>query len=136
MQKSKANIVAAVVIAAVVVAAVAAMLAMRGGADGGLRAVVHVDGGTTYELPLSEDAELVVATPGTDYSNTVVVEDGAVFVREANCENLDCVHQGKLDAPGHLPHKLWIEVVADGGEEGTMDVGAAAGSEGVDVVSR
>ena len=139
--KSKANIVVGAVIVIIVAVAVAAMLVMRsGGTEGGLRAVVHVDGGTTHELPLSDNAELEVLTPGTDFSNTVVVEDGAVYVREANCDNQDCVHQGKLDAPGHqiicLPHKLWIEVVADGEGSGAMDTSAVSGGEGLDVVSR
>ena len=144
--KSRANMIVGAIVAAVLVAAVLAYaLAQAGGgaADGAqLRAVVHDGEGATYELPLSQDAELPVTTAlGT---NVVVVENGAVYVREADCDNQDCVHQGKLSAPGHqiicLPHKLWIEVTAEGEGNGEMDVDAVAdgsSSEGdLDVVAR
>jgi len=137
-QAGKANIIAGALVVVVLIVALVAMFAMRNSGTGELRAVVHASDGQVYELPLSEDAEQTVATDlGT---NVVVVERGSVFVREADCDNQDCVHQGTLDAPGHqiicLPHKLWIEVVAQGDSGGTMDVGAAAGSEELDVVSR
>lgn len=135
---SKANVVVGSLVAAVLAVALAFALMPASGSPGGLRAIVHDGDGGTHELPLSEDAELVVTTSrGT---NVVVVEGGAVRVREADCDNLDCVRQGEVDAPGRqvicLPHELWIEVVAEGGESGRMDVNAAAGSEGFDAVAR
>ncbi len=132
----KANIVLGAVVAIVVVAAVAAFAMLQApsaqtDAHGAYRAIVHDADGKTWELPLDRDGETVVETSlGT---NVVAVESGGVFVREADCGNQDCVHQGRIDAPGKqiicLPHKLWIEIVAsDDRGAGQMDVAAVAGS--------
>ena len=143
--RNRANVIVGAAVAAVLVVAVVAFALMQaGGASDGaqLTAVVHDGDGGVRELALSADAEVTVTTSlGT---NVVVVEGGAVFVREADCDNQDCVHQGKLEGPGHqiicLPHKLWIEVVAEGQQGGSMDTGAVAGdgaSEGsLDAVAR
>lgn len=128
--KNKANIAVGVAVIVVLLAAVGAFAYMQLGAGGGsMRALVHDGDGAVREIPLDRDSETVVTTGlGT---NTVVVENGAVFVREADCDNQDCVHQGRLNAPGRqiicLPHKLWIEVVADGQSSGSMDTSAVAG---------
>ena len=142
MRGRRANIIAGAVIAVAVIAAIGVYVGMQMGAgsDGAeLQAIVHDGEGKTHELPLGQDTELEVSTSlGT---NVVVVSDGAVHVREADCENQDCVHQGSISAPGRqiicLPHKLWVEVVPEGGESGTMDVGSVAGGEdGLDAVAR
>lgn len=132
--KSKANIVVGVIVGLVLVAAIALYASMQlSGGNAAMRAVVHDGDGGVLELSLDENQERAIATSfGT---NVVVVENGAVFVREADCDNQDCVHQGKVSAPGKqiicLPHKLWIEVLADG-EDGSssMNVEAAAGGDG------
>ena len=142
--RGKANIVVGVIVGLTLVAAVAVYAVMQMGAGGTtMRAVVHDGDGGVRELSLAEDQEQVVTTSlGT---NVVVVEDGVVYVREADCDNQDCVHQGKVSAPGKqiicLPHKLWIEVVADGEmPAGEMDVNAVAGGDGkaenLDAVAR
>lgn len=138
MAKSRANILVGAIVIVVLAAAIGAFAYMQIGAqaaggaasDGApLRAIVHDGEGGVFELPLDQDAELPVST-GLG-ANTIVVEGGAVFVSEADCDNQDCVHQGKIDAPGRqiicLPHKLWIEVVADGQQSGAMDTDAVAG---------
>lgn len=135
----RANVIAGAVIAVVVVIAVVAMAAPRMTAPAsGLRALVHDGDGDVHELSLARDSETVITTSfGT---NVVVVEGGAVFVRDADCDNHDCIRQGSIDAPGRqiicLPHELWIEVVGADDAAGELDLDAAAGSEGVDVTSR
>lgn len=46
--------------------------------------------------------------------NTVVVENGEIFVREADCKGLDCVKRGRISSENEsiicLPHKLSIIV--------------------------
>lgn len=146
---AKANIVLALAVGVVLAAAIVALaIGAAGGGDAaagdGPVAVVHDGDGNVHELPLSDDATVTVTTSlGT---NVVVVEDGAVRVAEADCENHDCIRQGAISEPGRqvicLPHELWIEVVAPGGESGQMDVGAVAGADGsgasgdVDVIAR
>ena len=133
----RANILVGAAIAVAVVVAVA-LLAMPRPAETGLRALVHDGDGATHELPLDQDGEFPISTSlGT---NVVVVEGGAVYVRDADCDNHDCIRQGRIDAPGRqiicLPHKLWIEVVAPGDAPGQMNPDAANSSEGIDVTSR
>ena len=140
--RARANVVVGAVLAVVLVAAIAALVATRpvAGDAEGLRAVVHDGDGGVHELSLAQDSETTIETSfGT---NVIVVRDGAVFVGDADCDNHDCMHQGELRAPGRqiicLPHRLWIEVVAQGETgAGGMDVDAAAGGEGdFDAVAR
>jgi hypothetical protein len=143
MGVNRSNAIVGAIVAVVLIAALAAVVGMRIAVPSDsaeLRAVVHDSDGNAYEMPLSEDAEKTIQTSlGT---NVVVVQDGVVFVRDADCENHDCIHQGKLDAPGGqiicLPHELWIEVVADDQSTGHMDTSAVAGSgsEDFDAVAR
>ena len=143
----RANIFVGAVIAVVAAAAIAvfAWMQLGGASDGSpegarLVAVIHDGDGGTHAMPLDEDAEIVVET--SLGSNTVAVADGAVFVREADCANHDCMHQGSISAPGLqiicLPHKLWIEVAAEGDAgAGRMDTEAVASEEdGLDAVAR
>ncbi len=102
--------------------------------DGGDRVLVHDGDGNVHELSLSEDSTTTVETSlGT---NVVEVKDGAVYVSAADCDNHDCMRQGKIGAPGKqiicLPHKLWIEIVSAGDEGGQMDESAVNGSSSAD----
>lgn len=81
----------------------------------GADAVVTIDGKTAAVLPLSKNTVQVFQQDGL--SNTVCVEDGYVFVTEANCPNQDCVHQGKISKSGDtivcLPHRLTVTIVSE-----------------------
>ena len=141
--RGKANIVVGAIVGLVLVAAIVLYALMQAGGGTSMKAIVHDGDGGVHELSLAENQERAITTSlGT---NVVIVEGGAVYVREADCENQDCVHQGKVSAPGKqiicLPHKLWIEVVSDGETSATeMDVDAVAGDEGkaesLDAVTR
>lgn len=67
-----------------------------------------------------EGQELRIASPDGGY-NLVCIENGGVFVREADCENGDCIRQGTIHHTGEsiicLPHKLTVTIVgsADSG---------------------
>ena len=141
--RGKANIVVGAIVGLVLVAAIVLYALMQAGGGTSMKAIVHDGDGGVHELSLAENQERAITTSlGT---NVVIVENGAVYVREADCENQDCVHQGKVSAPGKqiicLPHKLWIEVVSDGETSAAeMDVDAVAGNEGkaesLDAVAR
>lgn len=141
--RGKANIVVGAIVGLVLVAAIVLYALMQAGGGTSMKAIVHDGDGGVHELSLAENQERAITTSlGT---NVVIVENGAVYVREADCENQDCVHQGKVNTPGKqiicLPHKLWIEVVSDGETSAAeMDVDAVAGNEGkaesLDAVAR
>lgn len=118
MKIRKADIILVLVLLLVAAAAGIFMLAVR---DAGGEAVVLRDGQEILRLPLSEDAEQVV-TEG-EGSNTVVIQDGAVSVTQANCPDRVCVHTGEIRYEGQtivcLPHKLVVKI--EGGEEQEVD---------------
>ncbi|MBD5532211.1 MAG: NusG domain II-containing protein [Lachnospiraceae bacterium] len=57
--------------------------------------------------------------------NLVHVENGGVFVREADCENGDCIRQGTIRHTGEciicLPHKLAVTIIGGADETGGDD---------------
>lgn len=119
-RQSKANIIAIALIVIIAAAGLVGWRALGASAQESaqrLVAVVHDSDGNELSLPLGEDATQTVTT--SLGSNTVVVADGSIHVEEADCANHDCVNQGAIDAPSEqivcLPHKLWIEVAAEGG---------------------
>lgn len=118
MKIRKADIILVLVLLLVAAAAGIFMLAVR---DTGGEAVVLRDGQEILRLPLSEDAEQVI-TEGED-SNTVVIQDGAASVTQANCPDKVCVHTGEIRYEGQtivcLPHKLVVKI--EGGEEQEVD---------------
>ena len=87
----------------------------------GAEAIVTVDGVEAARLPLDTDTVRTFETGA--FSNTVVVENGCVYVSEANCPDLICVHQGAVRYDGEtivcLPHKLIVTVT--GGEWSGLD---------------
>lgn len=73
---------------------------------------VTVDGNvTTYAL--SEDRRLVLKHDNTAY-NTVVIQNGEVFMEEASCPDQICVHHKAISKNGEsiicLPNEVYVEV--------------------------
>ena len=86
--------------------------------------VVKDADGAVHEFALDEDTtEQISSSAGT---NTIEICDGRVRVKDADCPNLDCVHQGWIDSAGQqivcLPHKLTIDIERDGASAGGVDV--------------
>ena len=126
-QKKNRSVLAVAVILAIVVFAWGFVLLSSASAGTGSSAIVHDGDGGTTKLSLAEDtAKTFTTSYGT---NTVVVKNGEVHVESADCDNQDCVHQGTISTAGKqiicLPHKLWIEIVSDEGESGSMDTSKA-----------
>lgn len=86
--------------------------------------VVKDADGAVHEFALDEDAtEQITSSAG---ANTIEIRDGRVRVKNADCPNLDCVHQGWIDSAGQqivcLPHKLIIDIERDGASANGVDV--------------
>ena len=86
--------------------------------DGGYVSV-QVDGEVLMELPLNEDAQVVLG--GGDHTNTLVIEDGTARVAEASCPDQVCVRKGAVRYEGEsivcLPHRLIVTVEAGQGND-------------------
>ena len=94
-------------------------------------AVVHASDGSEKKLPLDKDTTITVSADLG--SNTIVVSNGAVSVIDADCPNHDCIQQGAISSTNQqivcLPHKLWIEVVAEGAGSADSAQGQAPASD-------
>lgn len=128
LNRKKMNIAIVAVLAVVALTAFAAVTMLGAGTGAARQAVVQDADGNTLTLALDrDDTVTVTSSAGT---NVVQVKDGAVAVIEADCPNLDCVHQGAVSGVGQqivcLPHKLVVSVEEVGGE----------GDAGYDVVGK
>ena len=94
-------------------------------------AVVHASDGSEKKLPLDEDTTITVSTDLG--SNTVLVSNGTVSVIDADCPNHDCIQQGEISNTNQqivcLPHKLWIEIVAQGADSADSTQGQTPASD-------
>lgn len=94
---------------------------LQPGEKGG-EAVVYVEGKEEARLSLDDDKEIVVETK--EGYNVVKVENGKVFVREADCPDKVCVNHGAISLVNEsitcLPHKMIIEI--ENADESQADV--------------
>lgn len=64
----------------------------------------------TYEL--DEDREIEIDT-GSGY-NCIVIKDGNVYIKEADCKGQDCVRSGSISESGQviacIPHRLLLKI--------------------------
>lgn len=78
---------------------------------------IRQDGKLLGQYPLSQDRTVTI---GGEYANTVVIENGAVWVEAATCPGADCVHSGKISAAGRsivcLPNRLEIRLIGEAGD--------------------
>ncbi len=78
--------------------------------------VIRQNGEVIAELPLMENTAYRVETDG--HYNLVVIEEGTVRVKEADCKNQLCVKQGAIKFAGQsiicLPHAVVVEISGDG----------------------
>ena len=87
----------------------------------GITAVVKVDGNIVYMLPLDKNASVTVEGYQGG-SNTVVIENGTVYMKDADCPDKLCEKTGKISKKGEtivcLPHRVVVEIQ---GGEGNVD---------------
>ena len=108
-----------VAIAIVLLLSVAGFLLFARRGESGSTVVISRDGKVVGSYSLSENREI-------DFEgNTVVVDSGSVYMKDADCPDKYCVSQGRISREGEsivcLPHRLVVEV---------------KGGDGVDAVSR
>ncbi len=105
-------------VAVVLVVAAAGILIQRHLAvqSPGVYAVVQYQGEIYERLDLSVDTELRIEDELGNY-NIVCVQDGQVWVSEANCPDLICVYTYPLNETGGaiacLPHELLVYIESE-----------------------
>lgn len=91
-RKSPFGVFDIVVFAAVIVLTVVLLLAFNRKTGVGIEIAYN---GTTVVLPLSQDTEHNVGG-----HLTVVIKDGAAYVKKSDCKHQTCVHTGKISRVG------------------------------------
>lgn len=87
----------------------------------GNTAVITVDNKQVHTMKLTDNAEYNVVINDT-VANTVVVENGYVYVKAASCPDKICQHHKKINKKGEsivcLPNKMVVRINgADSNEE-------------------
>ena len=88
-----------------------------------LRVYIFVDEAQLMELPFGQ-ARTVQITQPDGAQNTVAITEDAVYMYDANCDNLDCVNMGRVTRDNLemrvmggfiicLPHRVTVEVRGD-----------------------
>ena len=89
--------------------------------------VVTVDGKEVLRKPLAMENRYEIAQDDGSI-NVIRVEDGAVFMEEANCRDGLCIRQGKMRNGAKtivcLPHKVVVQLKGDApaGDNSDLDV--------------
>ncbi len=113
--KRKAIVFNAVFIGAALLLSLIFVTAALLGREEGSFAVVSVDGEVVAEYPLSQDGEYSL-NGGT---NVLVIEDGAAYMKSADCPDKTCVGVGRVRFAGEsitcLPNKINVYIRGDGG---------------------
>ena len=108
-----------VLIGVILVAAVAGMLVIQSVREEGAQVVITWNGEVDGTYSLAEDRTLVFEGENGGY-NVVTIEDGFVFMAEANCPDQVCVNHGPTNQTADpivcLPNKLVVEVSAPDSE--------------------
>lgn len=91
---------------------------------GGNEVVIILDGKEYGKYQLSDDREINVKSE-SGY-NVVKIEDGKVYIKDADCPDKYCVKQGKSDSSNKslicLPHKMVVEVRENDSENTDVDI--------------
>ena len=108
-----------ILIAAILAVVLVAFLAVNFFKEDGAYVVVRVDGKEVAKYSLSENGEY----PLNGGTNILHIEGGKAWLTDADCPDLLCVRQGKIDETGEtitcLPNKLTVTVY---GAEASVDL--------------
>ncbi len=111
--KKKDLILVGIILAVILIAFLVISLVKTDGAY----VIVRVDGVQVARYELSENGEY----PLNGGTNVLRIEDGKAYLISANCPDLLCVNQGKIDESGEvitcLPNRLTVTVYGAGGTE-------------------
>lgn len=119
--KRKSFIADLILILAIVLVGLSVFLVLELSRGEGSVAVIYVDGEELMECPLEVDGEYSVL----DGKNIIVIKDGEVYMKSADCPDKHCVKMGKKSRTGQsidcLPNR--VRVVVTGAGDELLEVG-------------
>ena len=117
VKKLRADII--LIAALLLMGAVIALFIILTAQDGSY-AEILIDGKVSARYPLDHELVRTIHTENGD--NTIVIKDGGVFMKDADCPDKICINMGTIRKKGQtiicLPHKLVVEIT-DGKEMDT-----------------
>lgn len=85
----------------------------------GSMVVIKINGAIQYKGSLYQAKELVV-NGYQGGSNRIVIQDGYVYMADADCPDKLCEHMGKISKTGEnivcMPHRVVVEIIGDRSE--------------------
>ena len=113
--RHKADII--LVLSLLLVSALLVVLMLANRTEGSF-VTVEVDGVLVATYSLSENGEWRIGE-----TNTIVIEDGFVYMKEADCPTESCIRTGRIRYVGEsivcLPNKVTVAIIGEG--EGGVD---------------
>ena len=86
-------------------------LVMNNSGSVGLVAVIAVDGEEYAQYPLEIGSTMEITVDG---HNKVIIDDGVVWMEEADCPDKLCINQGKISRAGQtiicLPNRVMVTI--------------------------
>ena len=97
-----------IVIIALIAAAVAVSSVLLLFQNEGSTVTVKQDNKIIYEGSINKDTEVALS------GNTVIIDGGFAYIKNANCKNEICVHTGRISKTGEsiicLPNRVIVEI--------------------------
>ena len=92
------------------------VVVVRANKPAGQMVEIIQDGATLYTLDLSREKNQTIRIDSPDGGyNIITIQDGTIFMSEANCPDKTCIHTGVLRSENVpivcLPHKVIIHFV-------------------------
>lgn len=116
MSKQKRNLIAFATLILLIAIGGLLFQRYRASKEPAVYAVIQYRGEVYEKLDLSKDTELCIEDDIVGY-NVIRIEDGAVYVSEADCPDQICVQSGALSETGGviacLPHDLLIYIESE-----------------------
>lgn len=111
---SKKSIIIILVVLAVLVVFAIIFYSTRGT---GNMVVINHNGKVIGRYALSDDREIRIKDTDGKVTNVVCIRNGQVYMKEADCPDQICVHQGRKSKDGEsitcLPNKVVVEVMGE-----------------------
>ena len=102
-----------ILILSLIMIPLAGMILMDSLYEHGDRVLIYVDDELRGTYPLDEDEKVTIRGYGNG-SNTVMIEDGRVYMDAASCPDRLCIHQGHIDKTGQmivcLPNRVVVKI--------------------------
>lgn len=128
----KGDIIIVILLIMISVVPYGILKAVQNNYSGTTYAVITVEGKLYKRINLLEDKKDTINIKTSNGYNIINIEDGKVWISDADCRDKVCVHEGAIEKVGDklvcLPHKIIVEIEGDNG--------STKGKNDVDIISR